>query len=200
MLTLQQVIEPAHDRRNAVRKLLVLAALMSFGYLCIWTLRFTNDLLNVAFVCTFLLIPFLAVRPVLRLRGWLKLATTIFLGPLLALSLFVLLVTASCDIPAAINHRELSRELGCIQQRGYSVHLMWQKTAGGAVGPHGVALEQRMTIIPGLYVVKRLDYFEEAYEGDLSAEGTDKVRLHIPKSFSHQQVNQVYSLKSRVYF
>jgi hypothetical protein len=57
-----------------------------------------------------------------------------------------------------------------------------------------------MTIIPGLCVVKRLDYFEEAHEGGLSAEGTDKLRLHIPKSFSHQQVDQDYSLKSRVYF
>jgi len=194
------MIESADYRRNPVPDLMVLAALMSLPYLCMRTLHFTNDLLNVAFVCSFLLIPFLAVRPVLRLRGWPKLVTTILLTPLLALSLLLLLVTASCDIPAAIKHRELSRELGCIQQRHYSVHLLWQETAGGAVGPPGVALEQRMTIIPGLYLVKRLDYFEEAHEGGLSAEGTDTVRLHIPKSFSHQQVDQLYSLKSRVYF
>ena len=194
------MIESADYRRNPVTDLIALAALMPLGYLCMQTLRFTNDLLNVAFVCSFLLIPFLAVRPVLRLRGWPKAVTTIFLTPLLALSLLLLLVTASCDIPAILKHRELSRELARVQQRHYSVHLLWQETAGGAVGPHGVALEQRMTIIPGLYVVKRLDYFDEAHEGDLSAEGSDKVRLHIPKSFSHQQVDQVYSLKSRVYF
>ena len=194
------MIESADDRRNSTRTLLGLGALMALAYLCIRTLRFTNDLLNVVFVCGLLLIPFLAVRPVLRLRGWLKLVTAIILAPLLALSLLFLLVTASCDIPALVKRREASRELDYVQQGHYSVHLLWQETAGGAVGPHGVALEQRMSIVPGLYVVKQLDYFEGAHEGTLSAEETDKVRVHIPKTDVHQQVDQVYLLKRRVYF
>jgi len=192
--------EAADDRRTSVRQLLVLAALIAVGYLCIRALRFTNEGLNLAFVCAFLLIPFFAVRPVLRLRRWPKVLTTILLAPVLALCLLCLLVTVTCDIPAVAKHRELSRELSTVQQEHYSVHLLWQETAGGAVGPHGVGLEQRMFIVPGLYVVKHLDYFEGAHEGSLSAEGADKVRLHIPKSNLHQEVDQVYSLKRRVYF
>jgi len=194
------MIEAADDRRTSVRQLLVLAALIAVGYLCIRALRFTNEGLNLAFVCAFLLIPFFAVRPVLRLRRWPKVLTTILLAPVLALCLLCLLVTVTCDIPAVAKHRELSRELSTVQQEHYSVHLLWQETAGGAVGPHGVGLEQRMFIVPGLYVVKHLDYFEGAHEGSLSAEGADKVRLHIPKSNLHQEVDQVYSLKRRVYF
>jgi hypothetical protein len=51
------------------------------------TLCFTNDALNVAFVCLLFLIPLLAIRPVLRLRRWFKAAATIFLVPLPAVSL-----------------------------------------------------------------------------------------------------------------
>jgi hypothetical protein len=68
------------------------------------------------------------------------------------------------------------------------------------VGPHGVTLEQRRFFAPGLCVAKVLDYFEGASKGSLSAEGTNKVRLHIPQSGSHEEVDRVYSLKPIVYF
>ena len=74
------------------------------------------------------------------------------------------------------------------------------ETAGGALGPHGLSVEQRMFIAPRLYVIKNLDYFEGAHEGSLSAKGTDNVRLHIPKSGSHAEVERIYPLKHRVYF
>ncbi len=192
--------EPTDDRSSAIRQLLVIAALMGLGYVCIHSLRFTNDGLNLAFVCGFLLVPFFAIRPVLRLRLWPRVLMSLLLTPLLALSMLALLFTVGCDIPAYVQHRELSKELSSVQQWHSSVHLLRQETAGGAVGPHGVGLEQRMFIVPGLYMVKQLDYFEGAYEGSLSAEGADKVRLHIPKSTSHQEVDSVYSLKHRVYF
>ena len=190
----------ADEHRSAVRQLLLVAALMAMGYLCIRTLRFTIDGLNVAFVCAFLFIPFFAIRPVLRLRRWVKALTMIILAPFLALSLFLLLFTTTCDIPAVVRHRELSQELSSVRQGYYSVHLLWQETAGGAVGPHGVGLEHRMFIVRGLYLMKQLDYFEGAHEGSLAAEGADKVRVHIPKSDMHQEVDRVYSLKRRVYF
>lgn len=110
-----------------------------------------------------------------------------------------LLLTVSCDLPAAVEHREMSHQLACLHHGNYSVHLLWNETAGGALGPHGVLLEQRMPVVPGLYVVKPLDYFEGASHGSLSAEGPDSVRLHIPKSNENEEVNKVYSLKSRVY-
>lgn len=188
------------ERLKALRRLLFLAALMGLGYLCTRTLRFTNDFLNIGFVCSFFLIPFLAAREALRLGGWLKVVTTILLVPLLALSMLALLLTVGCDLPAAVEHREMSRQLACVQQGNYSVHLLWKETAGGALGPHGVAVEQRMFIVPGLYVVKGLDYFESAYQGSLSAEGPGTVRLHIPKSNEHEEVDKVYSLKRRVYW
>jgi len=72
-------------------------------------------------------------------------------------------------------------------------------SAGGAVGPHGVGLEQRMFIVPGLYLVKHLDYLEGAHSGNLSVEGKDKVRLHIPEDNRHREVNEVYSLNRRLY-
>src|SRR5215831_12985578 len=116
---------PSPDERpKTARTLLVLAALMALGYLCIRTLRFTNYFLNLAFVCLFCLIPFLAARAALRLGGWLKVATTILLVPLLALSMLFLLFTVSCDLPAVLQHREMSRELAYVQQGSYSVHLL----------------------------------------------------------------------------
>jgi len=188
------------ERPKAARTLLVLAALMALGYLCIRTFRFTNDLLNVAFLCLFFLIPVLAARYALRLGGWPKFATTILLTPLLAVSLLYFLLTVSCDLPAAMEHREFSRELAYVQQGGYSVHLLWKETAGGALGPHGVGLEQRMFVVPGIYLVRYLDYFEGASKGSLSEEGADIVRLRIPKSNEHDEVNKVYSLKRKVYW
>jgi hypothetical protein len=155
---------------------------MAAGYLCIRTLRFTNDGLNIAFGCAFLLLPFLAIRPTLRLRGLPRALAVFFLAPVLAISLFSLFTIAVFDIPAAVRHAELSRELGSVRQGHYSVHLLWEETAGGALGPHGVGLEQRMFIVPGLYIVKHIAWFDEAYQGSLSAEGLDKVRVRIPKN------------------
>ena len=192
--------EVGDDSRDAVRQLVIIAALIAAGYLCSRNLRFTSHVLNLAFACVFLVLPFLAIRPVLRLRRWPKVLTTIVLTPLLALSLLVLVFTAACDIPAALQHRELVRELSSVSQDHYSVHLLWEETAGGAVGPHGVGLEQRMFILPGLYVVRHLDYFEGAHSGSLSAQGKDKVMLHIPKENWHSDINRVYSLKRWVYF
>lgn len=189
-----------NEARVAVRHLFLVLAMMGLGYMCIRTLRFTNDLLNLGFVCAFFLIPWFGIRPVLRLRHWTKWVTTILLLPLMVLSLLSLVSMVSCDIPAAIQHRGFSRELASIRQGSYSVHLLWQETAGGALGPHGLSLEQRMPIAPGLYVVRHLDYFEDVSHGSLLSEGPDQVRLRIPRSYEHHEVDKVYSLKRRVYF
>lgn len=188
------------DQGKSLRQLLVMAALMVAGYICICTLRFTHGGLNLVFVCLFFLTPFLAVRPVLRLPRWPKVLTTILLAPVLGLSLLFLLFTVSCDVPALVEHRELSRELSSLRQGRYSVHLLWEESAGGSVGPHGVSFQQRMFIAPGLYLVKHLDYVEGVHEGSLSGEGPDKVRLHIPRGVWQQQIDRVYLLKPWVYF
>ncbi|HEY3705085.1 MAG TPA: hypothetical protein VGL22_08490 [Terracidiphilus sp.] len=188
---------------NPLRSLAVLAALMVFMYLCSCTLRFTNDGLNLAFGAVFYLLPLLAVRPARRLPRLAKITSLILLAPVLVLSFFGLSSMAACDIPDAINHAQLSRELCTIYQEQYSVRLSWDETSGGAIGPHGVSLQQRRNIFPGLYAVKFLDWFEGASEGTLSFEGPNRVSLYIPAAgyaLYKKEVRRVYSLKPWLYF
>jgi len=121
----------------------------------------------------------------------------------LAFSVVGLFGIVACDIPDAVSHRQRSRELYSLQQGQYSVRLAWEETSGGAIGPHGVSLEQRRTIVPGIYAVKFLDYFEGANEGRISFVGPDKVSLYIPiAGYDRDQKNiqRVYSLKPWLYF
>lgn len=190
------------EQRKTVRQLLVIAVLLAVGYACLRTLRFSNDALNLAFVCAFLAIPLFAISPVRQLPRWPRVLTTIILVPLLALSAMFFVAMASCDIPAHLNHVELTRQLSTVQQGRYSVHLVKERTAGGAVGPHWVSLEQRLFIVPGLYVVKGLDSFDEVDGASLSAEGAGKVKLHVPENSwrQRQEFERVYTLKPWVYF
>jgi hypothetical protein len=172
-------------------------------YLCMGAFRFTHEGLNLAFGCLFLILPFFAIKPALRLPQWAKIATLTLVVPMLVFSVVGLSAMAACDIPDAINHRQPSRELCALYQGRYSVHLVWEETSGGAVGPHGVGLEQRMSILPGLYAVRFLDYFEGASEGSLSFVGPNRVSLNIPIAGYHQDqrnVQRVYSLKPWLYF
>jgi hypothetical protein len=188
---------------KSVRRLVILAALMTFMYLCSCALRFTNDGLNVAFECIFWLLPLFAIGPALRLPRPAKTVSLILLAPLWAFSLLALSALVACDIPDVVNHAQLSRELCTLYQGQYSVRLSWDETAGGAIGPHGVSLQQRRNIVPGLYAVRFLDWFEGAHEGTISFEGSDKVSLYLPATGYGQyekSVRRVYSLKRWLYF
>jgi hypothetical protein len=164
------------------------------------TLYFSNNWLNIAFVCLFFLLPFLAVPGALRLGRRSKVVAAVVLTPILTMSLLLLLMFAIFDISAEVGHRQLSRELGTVDQGGYSVHLAWEESAGGALGPHGVRLEQRRIIVPGLYAFRTLDYFDGASEGSLSVAGPDRIELHMPSRVGHEEVARVYSLKPWLYF
>lgn len=188
---------------NPVRRLAALAAMMVFMYVCSCTLRFTRNALNLAFEAVFYLLPVLAITPALRLRRSIKITTLILLAPFLALSFFGLSFMAACDVPDAIKHVKLSRELCTIQQGRYSVRLSWDETAGGAIGPHGVSLQQRRDLLPGLYAVRFVDWFEGANEGAISSEGPNKVSVYIPVAGSHHDrkgIRREYSLKPWLYF
>jgi hypothetical protein len=191
----------ASSNRKSAGQLIAIAAVMSVGYLCVRTLRFTYEELNLIFTCAFLLTPFLAIRPVLRLGRWPKLLGTIFLTPLLSLSLLLLLFSAACGNFG--RHPELVRDLSAVRQGRYSVHLV-RDASGGALGPQGLSVQQRMTVVPGLYLVKYVDFLDGAYEGSLSAEPSDKVRVHILKAIRSSRWEhggeEVYSLKPNVYF
>src|SRR5580700_11418940 len=110
------------SNRKSAGQFIAIAAVMGVSYLCIRTLRFTHEGLNLIFFCAFLLTPFLAIRPVLRLGRWPKLLGTIFLTPLLLLSLLLLLFSAACGNFG--RHPELVRDLSTVQQGRYSVHLV----------------------------------------------------------------------------
>lgn len=194
---------PAIRVFNPVRRLIFLIALMVFMYLCMRTLRFTHDGLNLAFGCFFLLLPFFAFKPALRLPRWAKIITLTLLIPLSAISVLCLVGIVACDIPKAVNRGQLSRELGTLYQGQYSVHLTWDETAGGALGPHGVSLEQQRTILPGIYAFRSLDYFEGASVGTISFVAPDRLSLYIPIAGydkDRKNIQRVYVLKSWLYF
>jgi len=191
---------PSDQPSNPVRQFIGLGLLMVVMYICMCAMRFSNNWLNIAFVCLFLLLPFLAVRAALRLRPWAIVVAAVVLAPILAMSLLGLSAIAIFDIPAEVGHRQLSRELGTVEQGRYSVHLAWEESAGGALGPHGVRLEQRRIIVPGLYAFRTLDYFDGASQGSLSAAGPGRIGLHVPNTSRHQEIDRVYSLKPWLYF
>lgn len=197
-----QMTEPAPSdhRSNPARQILGIGMLMLAMYLCARSLRFSNNWFNLAFEYLFFLLPFVAARYALRLRGWAGFAAGVVIVPLLFFSLFILFLIAIADVPAEVEHRQLSRSLGTAQQGRYTVHLAWDETAGGALGPHGVSLEQRMNLLPGLYAFKPLDWFDDAREGSLSAIGPDRIEVHIPGTRFHPGVDRVYSLKPWLYF
>jgi hypothetical protein len=69
------------------------------------------------------------------------------------------------------------------------------------VGVHGVYLEQRRPIVPGLSVVRSIDFFDDAKEATLSVEGPNRVRVHARGNYTSNdfRVDKSYSLKPWVY-
>ena len=193
-------IAAANKSSNPAHQLIGLTLLMVAMYVCMRTLRFTNDWFNLAFVYLFLMVPLLATPMALRLprrwHGWVAVPFLLIVG----ISMMMILATAAWSIPALIEHRELNRELSTVQQGRYSVCLSQYRTAGGALGPQGVLLEQRMNLLPWLYAVKCLDYFEGAFGGSISAAGPDRIELHIPGDVMQWPVDRVYQLKPWLYF
>jgi hypothetical protein len=184
---------------KSVRQLLVIAALMVVGYSGTRTLRFTVDVLNVIFHCVVYAIPFLAIRPVMRLHGRPRTWGLILLSPLLLLSSLCLLGTVVFD--GLLGPSELKEPLQTFQL-GTSTIQLQDYEYGGAVGVHGLNLEQRRRIFPGLSMVRSVGFFDDAREGTLSVEGPHRVRVHAKGSYDSNdyQVDKVFDLKPWVYF
>jgi hypothetical protein len=87
-------------------------------------------------------------------------------------------------------------------QLGSSTVELQRYDNGGAIGLHGLNLEQRRVIVPGLFLVRTVDFIESAYDGFLSEEGPYKVRLRAKGSYYDKDsgFDKVYSLKPWVYF
>jgi hypothetical protein len=63
-------------------------------------------------------------------------------------------------------------------------------------------LEQRRLIVPGLYMVRSVDFFDSAREGTLSVQGLYRVKVHAKGNYysNDYEVDKVYYLKPWVYF
>jgi len=145
-----EMAESRTHTRKSVLQLLFLTVLMGIGYTCIRTLSFAVEPLNFLFVCVFHLIPFLAIRPMLRLHNWPKMVGLILLTPVLFLSSCFLLFMVACEGPHWSGTR--IQPLQTIRMGSSTVQLQ-RYDSGGGVGIHGLNLEQRRLIVPGLFVV-----------------------------------------------
>lgn len=186
------------DVWKSVRQLLSLAIILVVGYLCIKMFRFSSRSLNFAFVWVYLLIPFLAIRPMRQLSKPFRVLGSLLLAPILLFSSGSLLVSVLDALYPGLKRVE---PLQTIQQGPSTVELI-RYEHGGAVGPHSIYLEQRRLIVPGLYLVKIVGAFSFAHEATLSVEAPYKVRLHARGSYDDPslQIDAVYSLKPWVYF
>jgi hypothetical protein len=166
--------------------------------------RFTIPLLNHVFAVGVLCIPYLALRNLSQLPKIPKVIGFVFLIPLALLSLlmiFAVMGSVACDdLPL---NKGCLQELGRIERNGYSVHLMLDE-CGGVIGPRMLTVEQRRPLLPGLYLFRLVDLFEDAYEAKMTAIGANQIQLHIPKgvngSFWTHEIDRTYSLKRYVYF
>jgi hypothetical protein len=196
---MREMAESTKVTRNSVLQLLFLAALLVIGYIVVHTLRFTVGALNFIFECAYYIIPLLAIRPVLRLRRRPRIWGLILLSPLLLLSSFLLLGTVVFD--GLLGGSERTEPLQTLQQGSCTIQLERYEN-GGALGIHGLNLEQRRLIVPGLFLVRSVDFYDYAYEGTLSVEGPYRVRVHANGVYDRKdfQVDKVYDLKPWVYF
>ena len=80
--------------------------------------------------------------------------------PFLILCIFMALMTATCDFDLhPYTKGSCPQELQRVEQIGYTVRLI-QDECGGALTGTAAAVEQWMRLLPGLYVVRSVDYIE----------------------------------------
>lgn len=186
------------ETSKAVQQLLVLAAIMILGYVCGDKFRFTVSVLNRIFTCAYLLVPFLAIRPVLLLHRWFRIVGFILLTPLLLLSSLLFLGNLVFERGGYGEIREPMQSF----QQGESTIELGEYEHGGSVGVHGIYLEQRRRIFPGLLLVKSIDFFDLARRATLFLDGPYRVRVHVEGGYygDASGTDRNYSLKPWVYF
>lgn len=184
---------------TAVKRLSVMAVLLVIGYRCHGMLRFSAHVLNSIFSYALYALPLLAIRPMLQLplrpRRW----GLALLTPLLLLS--SILSLGKFFFEGMLGVTEHTETLQAVQQGSSTIELQRYEN-GGAVGVHGLNLEQHRLIFPSLYLVKSVDFFDSARDGTLSVEGPYTVRVHARGSYgsNNAQFDRLYHLKPWVYF
>jgi hypothetical protein len=67
-----------------------------------------------------------------------------------------------------------------------------------------LTVEQHRPLLPGLYLFRSVDLFEDAYQGKMTAVSANQIHLHIPMgvegSFRTQEIDRTYTLKRYVCF
>jgi hypothetical protein len=191
--------ESNQAKGKSVRQIVIITAMLAIGYECICMFRFALGPLNSIFVGAYFMLPFLAIQPVLRLHRWFRTLGLILLIPLLLLSSGGLLIRLiNWGLGGAL---EKTRPLQTLEQ-GSSFVELGRYSFGGALGVGSIYLEQRRLIVPGLYLVRSIDDFEDAKEAILSVEGPYRVRVHARGNYYSNdfEVDKVYALKPWIYF
>lgn len=197
--------ETKFANEHPLRRLGLLAVGFALGIKFFDYFRFTEPVLNYALALGVLAIPVFAFRIVLKLSRMPRLFGSIFLSLLLSAELiFVMLFIACGSIELHPDGpKSCVQELGTVQQDKYSVHLL-RDGCGGAAVSFSVYVEQRLSLLPGLYMFRVLDDFYGAYEGTLTPVGPNEVRLQIPIGVEgsnwHKTIDRTYSLRPHVYY
>jgi len=188
-------------RAHPFRNLLLLAIVFVLGIGCTRWFRFSSAALNYIFGFCVLCVPFLALRPLLQLPRISKVFGFVLISPLLMLCILMALMMTTCGFdlhPYAKG--SCLQELQRVEQIGYTVRLI-QDECGGPLTGTAVAIEQRIRLLPGLYVVRNVDYIDSASEGRLTVIGPNQVQVHIPKGYGLPgDIDRTYALKRHVYF
>lgn len=178
----------------------MLALAFIAGATCTQCFRFTHPVPNELFGAAVLSVPFLALRPLSQLPRIPKIIGRIAVVPFLLFSLLTALTFVACgDLQLHRGRRSCMEELGKVDQPGYSVQLV-RDGCGGAAVSFMLLVQQRMPLLPGLYVIRSVDILDDTYEGNLTAVAPDRIRLQVEGSSWHQQIDRVYQLKRHVYF
>jgi hypothetical protein len=189
------------SRKHAIRNLLLLAAAFVVGIGCTRWFRFSSPALNYAFGFGLLCVPFLAFRPLLQLPRIAKVLGIVTISPLLILCMLMAFTMATCDFDLhPYSKGSCLQDLQRVEQGGYTIHLI-QDECGGPLTGTAIKIEQRMRILPGLYVVRNVDYIDRAAEGQITAVGANEIHVHIPKEYGLPEgIERTYALKRHVYF
>jgi hypothetical protein len=190
----------AGPRAQPVPKLVLLGLAFIAGVVCSRCLRFAQPLLNEFFGAVVLALPFLALRPLSQLPKIPKVIGRIALTPVLMLSFLLALSFVACgDLQLRTSKESCLEEVARVDRMGYSVHALCDTCGGPTVGVT-LLVEQRMPLLPGLYLVRSVDVFDRASEGNLTVVGPNQIRVQISQSSWHQEIDHVYHLKPHVYF
>ena len=202
-MTIASVSQPVRGNGHPVLQLLFLFGLFLLGFGCFRYLRFTIQWLNYLFAFGVLCLPFATLRSIARLPKIPKVFGFIIISPILLVSLSLIAISVACDIELHPYTKDSClQDLSQVEQAGYSVHLI-QDTCGGAIAGVSWEVEQRKTVLPGLYVFRPIDYLPVGDNGRISSTGADSIEVNIPydeRDALRPAIKRGYMLKRHVYF